>query len=88
MDLDQSIKLYILSRKYSLTIRMYTHFGAQFHPDHLIFALQNDALDVALFYMSRYQTEIQSYKSQIVKAHVQSYSKSNQYLKYKLQLSQ
>lgn len=81
---EQTIKVFIMSRKFRLALQYLTESGVAFEIDFLIFAIDANAYDIVFYLCNRFETQIFAMANKAIDAHVDSYQKSQKYLKSKL----
>lgn len=90
MNLEQCIKVFIMARKFRLSIEYLMQLeeqGKAFTIDYFTIALESNAFDVAFYLFARYEDEINLEHQRSISALVQSYWGSNKMLKAKLHMT-
>lgn len=77
INYDQTVKLYILSKKYSLTLKLIQNNNFKYTVDHSIYAIQNDAMDISTYLFIKNSDTFVTELQRIIKAHVDSFTRSN-----------
>jgi len=84
---EETIKVFILKKKFQLMLRMFQETAAKFQVDYFLMALLNNAFDIAVYFMALHEDEIVSEIRKVLDALVGSIENSNQFMKAKIYLS-
>lgn len=76
MIATQTIKVFILSRKFRLALQYLTETGVEFEIEFFTFAIEANAYDIVFYLLNRFDDQIILNANKAIDAHVQSYQKS------------
>ena len=88
LDLESTIKVFIIERKFKLAIKYLMIIPkSEFRIEYFTMALRSNAFDIAFYLYSKYENEIVQEHNKSISAMLDSYIKSNKFLKAKLQMT-
>ena len=87
LNTTQAIKVFIMSRKFRLSLQYLTQDGIEFEIDFFTFAIDANAYDIVFYLRNRFEEQIFAHTNKAIDAHVQSYQNTPKFLKAKLFLS-
>ena len=88
LDLESTIKVFIIERKFKLAIKYLMMIQkSDFRIEYFTMALRSNAFDISFYLYSKYENEIVQEHNKSISALLDSYIKSNKFLKAKLQMT-
>lgn len=84
---DQVLRIFILSRRFRLSLEFLIKNNIPFHIDFFKNAINASAFDIAFYLLGLYEEQIYLNANEAVNCHVTSYQLSKKYLKSKLHMS-
>ena len=84
---NQAIKIFILSRKFRLSLLYITEYNVQFEIEFFTFAIEANAYDIVFYLRYRYEEQLFKHSIQALNQHVSSYQLTPKFLKAKITLS-
>ena len=84
---EEVIKIFIMQRKFRLTLLFIQKTNAQFNIDFFTKAIEANAYEIAFYLLNVYEEKIIQNSAKALEAHVSSYSHNKQFLKSKLTMS-
>lgn len=84
---EETIKVFIMSRKFRLSIQLLNETGNNFTIEYFTIALESNSYDIAFYLFFQFEADVVEKFQNSIKALVQSYQNSNKLLKAKLHMT-